>query len=675
MENYVSSETSLNNENTHLRNQFFRDTPSYIEEFIKNVRSVDPEIPDMALVNRCFRIIHSIKTGSGFLEFRTLQNISHGIENILAAVREEIIPLDSARVEIIIEAADSLSTILDGIKEEGVEYTNVAAEILSVLNSYAPEEDKLKEIEESKAERIVGGINNTEKNKNGSAPKEHRKVSRQTEEKEPLKSPKDLFFDNFEEKLLMEARDRGETLYRIICTLSPETVMKYPRAYLIVNNLELEVNVISTDPPMEEGLEDDLYRVMRILCSAVKTKNEIASILNVDEIESVDIAEVGYEHYLNGNGISDVRAHLLTKQNRSTVNIELTSIERLEMYNQELRSYFGSAGDENTERNEEISKILSAIEKTIYELRNIEISDIFESVKDCIERQAKHDLIKMNIGIKSNNIRIPRVIGDQLFEPILHIAQNVLEHAVESKDERLRLGKKEKTNLTLNAEQRKECIKIKIQDDGKGINKEKINMRAQELGLKPENGKGLLAVLSQPGFTTRITPGRHSGRGVGLDAVVARIQENLRGRVNINSVLDEGTLIEFEIPTTEYGCPIMVIRTKDTLYALDARRMATVIPISEIEKITSGENIQVKYKNSQVNVLLPNGDFAESLPNGDAYVLIIDLYGKLYALYADELIIEKRIPEITDFYTHFDDIKKYLNISTIYPALKNLRSE
>jgi type IV pili sensor histidine kinase/response regulator len=189
----------------------------------------------------------------------------------------------------------------------------------------------------------------------------------------------------------------------------------------------------------------------------------------------------------------------------------------------------------------------------------------------------------VQLSIEGEMTPIDRAVLEHLYEPMLHLIRNAFDHGIENPKERASKGKPTSGNIKLAALHQGTQVMITIQDDGRGIDFEKVRYRAEQLGLifgDTVTSQQLLQCLFTPGFSTRTQVNELSGRGVGLDVVKAQV-ENLRGTIQVYSSPGQGTHFKLTIPLTLNIMPLLVCQR----LLPDGHSLTLAVPSSHISEI------------------------------------------------------------------------------------------
>ena len=249
------------------------------------------------------------------------------------------------------------------------------------------------------------------------------------------------------------------------------------------------------------------------------------------------------------------------------------------------------------EANAQISSLIEEIRNGTLQLRMVPIGETFSRFRRVVRDTAAELGKEVALDIVGGETELDKSVVERIADPLMHLVRNALDHGLETPEERVAAGKPAQGHLTLSACHESGSILIRIQDDGRGINRDKVLQRAWERGLvdsgvvPPDND--ILKLIFEPGFSTAEKVTNLSGRGVGMD-VVRRNIEALRGSVSVFSEPDEGSRIEIRLPLTlaiidgfligvgaskfifPLDAVVEVIENRPTATALDARGRSMV---------------------------------------------------------------------------------------------------
>ncbi len=230
---------------------------------------------------------------------------------------------------------------------------------------------------------------------------------------------------------------------------------------------------------------------------------------------------------------------------------------------------------------ESLERVSRQIRDTTLDLRMVPVDELFSRfprvVRDLSDRSGK----EIDLRIIGQETRLDRTIVERLGDPMVHLIRNAVDHALELPDERLAKGKPRGGRITLSAGHEGDRVAIRVEDDGRGLDREKIVRKGIALGMVP-NGTSpddprVVSLIFEPGFSTRDSVTDMSGRGVGLDVVRDAVRA-LRGGVSVESVPGKGTAFVFRLPLTLALIDGLLVETAGGKF---------VVPLAQVEECVS----------------------------------------------------------------------------------------
>lgn len=220
-------------------------------------------------------------------------------------------------------------------------------------------------------------------------------------------------------------------------------------------------------------------------------------------------------------------------------------------------------------------------------LRLVPVGDVFNRMQRLVRDLSRQTNKPVALSLQGNDTEIDKVLVEQLYDPLMHLIRNAMDHGIETPAEREQTGKPAQGHITLSAVQQGGEIQITVADDGHGLNRKAILAKARKLGLATETDEPEDAVvwnyIFQPGFSTAQTVTSLSGRGVGMDVVQATVRA-LRGRIMVDSEAGRGTRITLHIPLTLAFLDSMIIKLENQLFA---------IPVDVVSEVFKPESDQI----------------------------------------------------------------------------------
>ncbi|MDO8072539.1 chemotaxis protein CheA [Janthinobacterium sp. SUN176] len=233
---------------------------------------------------------------------------------------------------------------------------------------------------------------------------------------------------------------------------------------------------------------------------------------------------------------------------------------------------------------ERASRYSTELQRATLATRMQPVGRLFQKFPRLVRELAK-DLGKdVELTIEGAETEVDRVVVDSLYDPLVHMLRNSLDHGVESPEARLAAGKPAKSYISLKAWQEANSVMIVLQDDGKGMDPAFLRSKAQQKGLISENAQlsndECFQLVFLPGFSTKEVASSVSGRGVGMDVVKTAVEKN-RGAIHIESALGKGTKFAIRLPIELSIVPTMLVSTSGAALALPMAVVQRVVELPE----------------------------------------------------------------------------------------------
>jgi two-component system chemotaxis sensor kinase CheA len=288
-----------------------------------------------------------------------------------------------------------------------------------------------------------------------------------------------------------------------------------------------------------------------------------------------------------------------------------------------------------------------ALERQLRDLRDgvmrvrlVKVGEIFRRMPFVVRDLARESDRDVQLEITGQDTEIDKFVVERLMDPILHLVRNAVSHGIEPVAERLAAGKSAVGKVTLNASSVGDMVVLEVADDGHGVDLDRVARRARAAGLDLPEGRlddtTLLSVLCTPGFSTRDSADRVSGRGVGMAVVQTTVQE-LGGQMTLSTVPGQGTRFSMAVPVTLSITDAILGRVGEQLFAVPqgaVREVIEVVP-SDLQRIEHGELIA--YRDGALPVVMLGRRFG--LPTGSGRSLHVFVIGE--ALSAVGLAVDR----------------------------------
>ncbi len=239
---------------------------------------------------------------------------------------------------------------------------------------------------------------------------------------------------------------------------------------------------------------------------------------------------------------------------------------------------------------EALQRVSREIRDTTLDLRMVPVEELFSRFPRFVRDQSDRTGKEIELRIVGQETRLDRTIVERLGDPMIHLIRNAVDHALESPEERVAAGKPRTGRITLSAGHEGDRVAIKIEDDGRGLDRERIVKKGIERGLiqagTPADDPRVVGLIFEPGFSTRDQVSDLSGRGVGLDVVRDSVRA-LRGAVSVESTPGTGTSFTFRLPLTLALIDGLLIETGGWRYVVPLAQVEECVALGGVEQALS----------------------------------------------------------------------------------------
>ncbi len=322
-------------------------------------------------------------------------------------------------------------------------------------------------------------------------------------------------------------------------------------------------------------------------------------------------------------------------------------------------SEYKTLGENLKKNNKSISKKLEALREAILQVRMVQVGNLFNRFPRIVRDLAKHNGKQIQLIREGEETEVDKAVVDEMGEPLIHLVRNAVDHGIEDSETRRQRGKPDTGTITLRAYQEGSYIVIEIQDDGAGLDVNRIREKAIETGLIEKGTKlsknEILNFIFHPGFSTARTVTNTSGRGVGMDSVKSAITR-LKGIIDMKTELTVGTKFIVKLPLTLAIIQVLLIKIQAETYAIPLSTVTESFKFNpdNIEIIDGQEVTQLRSlvlpllrlkdalgrkngKNGQPESLSQRGS------QKAGFVVVIGLAEKKIGLIVDELLEQQEI--------------------------------
>lgn len=298
----------------------------------------------------------------------------------------------------------------------------------------------------------------------------------------------------------------------------------------------------------------------------------------------------------------------------------------------------------------QLNQITSSLQTMTMTLRMVPIKSTFQKMVRLVRDLARNSGKKIQLTMEGEETEIDRNVVDELYEPMVHMIRNSVDHGLETPEKRQAAGKSPEGEICLKAFHRGGNIIVEISDDGRGLDKNRIIKKAKANGLISDESKlsddDINNLIFQPGFSTAREVSDISGRGVGMD-VVKKAIEKLRGRVDIHTQSGAGSTFMISLPLTLAIIEGMLVRVGDERYVIPALSIIESFrPTPEQYSTVEGKGEMILSRGRLIPMVRLGRIFGcrtEVERPWEGLVVIVEYDGKRMCLLLDELLGKEEV--------------------------------
>lgn len=325
-------------------------------------------------------------------------------------------------------------------------------------------------------------------------------------------------------------------------------------------------------------------------------------------------------------------------------------------------------------KDDELTGIASTIERltgqlhdAVMSVRMVPIERLFIKFPGVVRNLARQQNKEIDLIIEGEDTELDKTVLEQMYDPLVHLLRNAVDHGIESPDKRRELGKTPAGRIWLQSRYERGGVLIEIADDGRGINAEKIKEVATKQGLVSYDEARMMSdaqsmkFLFMPGFSTSEQVSEVSGRGVGMDVVRENVQK-LRGTLDVDTEVGRGTVFRIQLPLTLAILDVLLVKVEGFTYALQLNMVSEtmLIDASEIGTVEKNEVIFVRgkvYPLKRLSSVLKRHE-SSKVVKGLMPVVIVRFAQNMIALAVDELVGKQEVvmKNIGDYLGHVEGI-------------------
>ncbi|NOY85667.1 MAG: histidine kinase [Nitrospirae bacterium] len=514
----------MEEEEESILDEFLVECSEGLEQLDQQFVALEQNPTDESLLGSIFRAVHTIKGTCGFLGLPKLENVAHGAENILSAMRDHDMDVSSDGITVLLEAVDVIKEILEHIEAERREpdknYDSVRKNLDDFLAASTDTEAvaPMTEAEAALMREMAGDDEVIVDDPDETQSSEETITSEATEEASGA------------EAVVQEAKSVNE-----ISEVPPETTTPSPP--------KKSPEPVSKAP------------------AATKTKKKLSL------AESSIRVDVG----------------LLDKLINMVGELVLARNQLLQQVRQQTETSPSNASSGTVQQ---INLITTELQDTVMKTRMQPIKNVWDKFPRVVRDLARANGKDVDLVMEGAETELDKTLLEAIKDPMTHIIRNAADHGIELPELRRERGKSEKGTLLLKAYHEGGHINILISDDGAGINVDRVKNKAVEKGVVTQeiadkmSERESLNLIFHPGLSTAEKVTNVSGRGVGMDVVKTNI-EKIGGTVSMSSRIGEGTQMRIEIPLTLAIIPALMVTSGNEPFAIPQASLLELVRVDE----------------------------------------------------------------------------------------------
>ena len=684
---------------------FLIEAGEMIETLNEELVELEQRPGDMDLLNSVFRSFHTIKGGAGFLSLTPLVELCHRAEDVFNLLRNGDLQVDASIMDVMLPVLDSLNEMFDSLRN-GQEPDDADPALLGALDSIlkgeaaapaAPSDEVVETptepVEEAAAPSELGGGEDVTDEEFEQLLDALDGSGATAEPEASVEAAGDDLFDIGGDTSTSEAADDDITEEEFEDLLD----QLHGKGQFNAQVASGGENATPAEPPVEESaaesgsesvaddeiseaefdsLLDEIHgagKFGKIEAGAVEGAGSSASSTsesNIPESEpepevvepETPVPEVAEQPkpvpkkappVKKDGGPSPVPAEATVRVDTKRLDDIMNMVGELVLVRNRLVTLEQSFG------NEEMSKAVSSLDVVTADLQMSVMKTRMQPIKKVFGRfpRVVRDLSRsmkkeVKLELIGEDTDLDKNLVEALADPLVHLVRNSVDHGIEMPDVRVESGKQPQGTVVLAAEQEGDHIMLSIEDDGAGMNADKLRKKVVEKGLMDEetanrlDDKECYNLIFMPGFSTKDEISDISGRGVGMDVVKTRIAQ-LNGGIDIDSEEGKGTRIAIKVPLTLAIMPTLMVKLKDQAFALPLVSVNEIFHLDLTKTNTVDGQLVIMVRDKPLPLFyltrwLVKGCDYEELPN-EGHVVVVHVGTKKVGFVVNHLIGQEEV--------------------------------
>lgn len=676
--------------------EFLEEADELVQDLESSLLELESNLKDRSIIDKIFRAMHTIKGGAGMVMQSELSDYAHHLETLLDQVRSGGVECTSELVSTLLKANDCIISFIQKIRGEGEVDEELKETTLKELKSFSNQSPQ--PVVEEKKEVPVPQKNAEEVHQTG-----------QQTYLITLKFNEDFLTQGSDPLLVLsQLKELGEiSVIPHLSELPDYKVFDPEKLYLwwsikltteqsitdIENVLiffqegnQLKIENIDT-PDEEQTQVRNAHQQMIQEAESSEVPDKDTEVIEKDGVQEKEEKE---EETTQSQATGEEDALSSTTDNSpqppqkpvekteetqvvQSIRVQVDKLDKLQnlvgetvinqarlmRLSEEITAIDENLGEMVLQFVEDNETSVRELQDQIQQVRMIEMGSIFTPMKRIVRDFAVKNQKQINLDIHGADTELDKTVTEQLHGPLVHLIRNAMDHGIEKPDERNNKGKDRTGTITLRASHQEGFVIVEIEDDGKGMDPQKIYEAGVRKGIVAE-GEQLsdteaFQLIFQPGFTTTTEVTSTSGRGVGMDSVKKQI-ESLLGNIEIQSKVNQGTLVRLKLPLTLAIIEGMIVKVGQQVFTLPLLSVVEALkPLDRQVKHMkrSGELIDIRGEFIPLIRLHKKLQLKDALEDPkEGLVVVVQQSNQKHCLLVDE-IIDQRPVVIKNLEDHF----------------------
>ena len=643
-----------------LRELFFETSQELLQSLNDEALKLEKQPGDGEIVRCIRRIVHTLKGDAAASGFRELSDLAHRLEDALAL---ESAGAHSSLPEIVFSAADVFTAMVASYRQQ----------------TKLPATAALK--------KLVRELARDPQTRKARSPKSPPPVS------EPIA------WTEYEKLAMQGAADQGQSVYHIRVQIDPDCAMPIAARQLALKALGEVGKILGSRP---EAASAEVSKRFEILLASRKTaeqltvKCRIPTVVSQARVEPIELQpRQASSENIPAAGLAPATASAAESEAAADPGREAETLAKPPAQEDDNSGKSAAAPAENilrvdAERIDTVlnlvgeliigksmlqqavnefsrhypmesmrgrladamafqARVLSDLQHSVMKVRMVPVEQLYRRFPRMVRDVAKQCGKDVQLVLSGQETDLDKGILDAIAEPLTHLVRNAVGHGIEKPEDRIRAAKPAQGTIRLDAYHQGNQVVVEINDDGHGIDAQKVKMRAVERGVLSAEEAGrlseseVLQLIFRPGFSTADEITEISGRGVGLD-IVQSVLQKLKGTVQVETRHGQGTTFRLRLPLTLAIIKALLFRVEQRLYAIALNSVAEIARAQEsnLHQVDGREVLQLRNQVLPV-IRLGRGPAALESREGRIFVLVIEVGERKFGLLVNALEGEEEL--------------------------------